>query len=224
MPRFTLILALLLGLATAAGAETITGEACYRYGPAETFYAARHVSISLAKRNALEGYAPFADATINMREPELRNELFANLTVRAMKDVRVLNSEEDAAAKEICTRIEAEVEAGQVKAQAAAVFNAYQARRRPPRTGLPRSEFLRIVNVEQFPCEFDESVQCLNVVAECLRESHGERHPVRITWYDPQGRPAFTIKRHVGCERARDVAAFLLRLPPPTYTFRVDLP
>jgi len=223
-PTLTLMLALLLGLPAAAGAETVSGEACYRYGPAETFYAAKHVSISLAKRNALEGYAPFVEAAVNMNEAALRNELFANLTVRAMKKLKVLRSEEDPAKKEVCSAVEAEVEPAEVKEQVAAVFNAYRARTHPPKSWLPHNEFLRIVNIEEFPCTFDTTQQCLNVVAECLQESRRERHPVRITWYDREGVPAFTIKRHLGCDRARDVSAFLLRLPPATYTFIVDLP
>lgn len=224
MKRLIPMLALLLGLPIAAGAETVTGEACYRYGPAETFYAAKHVSISLAKRKALEGYPPFVEAAVNMNEPALRNELFANLTVRALRNLKLLRSEENAAKKEVCSAIEAEVEAADVKEQVAAVFNAYQRRTHPPKSWLPHNEFLRIVNIEEFACTFDPASQCLNVVAECLQESPRVRHPVRITWYDREGVPAFTIKRRVGCERARDVSAFLLRLPPPTYTFIVDLP
>jgi hypothetical protein len=224
MNRISLMLALALWIPVVAGAEPISGEACYRYGAGETFHAAKHVSISLAKRNALAGYGPFAEATVDMRDPELRDELFANLTVRGLKKVRVTRSEEDPAKKEICSAVEAEVESDAVKAQVVAVFNAFQNRREPAKGWLPRSGHLRIVNLEEFPCTFDEKAQCLNVVAECLRASLGERHPIRITWYDAQGLAAFSIKRRVGCERARDVSSFLLRLPPPHYTFIVDLP
>ncbi len=204
--------------------EAIQGEACYAYGPAETFNAARHVSISLAKRNALEGYQPFADATVNMRDPQLRNEILANLTVRAMREVEVVRSEEDREQKEICSEVRAEVEPEFVKEQIALAVAAFENRTGPPREWLPQNGQLRVVNIREFPCTFDEKVQCLSVVVDCLRESRGERHLVRIIWYDGEGRPAFSIKRGVGCERRGDVSSFMLRLPPAGFSFVVDLP
>ncbi len=71
---------------------------------------------------------------------------------------------------------------------------------------------------------FDKTVQCLNLVTECKKSGFGERLPIRIIWYDAEGRPAFSINRRVGCERARDVGNVVLRLPPGNYTINVDLP
>lgn len=219
---------LLLGntawMASLAWGETIQGEACYRYGAAETFNAAKHISISLAKRNALENYKPFAEAAVNMQEPRLRNELLANLTVQAMRNVQVTRSEEDREAREICSEVRAEVEPDALKKRISAVFNAFQKKLRPGKTWLPRNAHVRVVNIREFPCTFDQEIQCLGVVVECLLKTPGERAQVRIIWYDQEGIPAFSIKRGVGCERRGDVSNFMLRLPPPSYTFVVDLP
>lgn len=211
-------------LPSSVRAETIEGEACYAYGPAETFIAASHVSISLAKRNALEGYAPFAEATVNMRDAQLRGEILANVTARAMRQFKVVRTEEDREKKEVCSVVRAEVEANVVKEQIALAFNAFEKRARPRREWLPQNGQLRVVNIREFPCPFDEKIQCLSIVVECLRESPLQRHLVRIIWYDSEGSPAFSIKRGVGCERRRDVSTFMLRLPPNGFSFVVDLP
>ncbi|MCZ6531967.1 MAG: hypothetical protein O7A08_03270 [SAR324 cluster bacterium] len=221
------LLLMLTGLLTLPGparAEPVAGEACYAYGPGETLVAAKHIAISLAKRKALEGYRPYMEATANMRDPQLRNELIANLTVRSMKSIKVVRVEENKKDRKVCGAIEAEVEPVQMQEQVSAVFYAFNNRKQFLDTGLPESAQLRIIRIQEFPCSFDKEVQCLNLIAECRVNTFGERHPIRIIWYDPEGRPAFTINRRISCERARDVENILLRLPPGAYTFEVDLP
>ena len=207
-----------------AAAESISGEACYTYGPGETLIGAKHISISLAKRKALEGYAVFAEATVNMQDPQLRNVLVANLTARVMKDVQITKSQEDAQKREVCSAIQAEVEPELLRDRIAAVSNAFRNRNQASQAGLPESEYLRVIRMDEFPCAFDKAVQCLNLVTECKKSGFGERLPIRIIWYDAEGRPVFSINRRVGCERARDVGNIVLRLPPGNYTFKVDLP
>lgn len=208
----------------AAFGESITGKGCYIYGDGETFIAARYISISIAKRAALEGYQVFTEATSHMEDPQLKNELIANLTARVMKDIKITQTEEDRQKKEVCTSLTAQVAPERLQATAAAVFNAFYNRKGALRTGLPESEHLRIIRMDEFPCAFDRKVQCLQLVLECKKNSFGERLPIRIIWYDGQGLPAFSIKRRVACERSRDVENFQLRLPPGNYTFNVDLP
>ena len=216
--------AALLALPWLAHAEPISGEACYVYGAGETPLAARHIAISLAKRKALEAYQVYAEVTANMRDPQLRNEIVANLTVRVMKQLKILRAEENREKREVCSAIEAQVDPALLREQVLAVFRAVHNRKGLLQTGLPESEYLRIIRIDEFPCTFDEKIQCLNLVAECRKNTFGERHPVRIIWYDTDGRPAFSIKKRIGCERARDVENLVMRLPPGGYTFNVDLP
>lgn len=208
----------------AAFGETVTGRGCYIYGEGETFIAARHISISIAKRAALEAYQTYTEATALMQDPQLLNEVLANLTSRFMKEVKVTESGEDREKREVCSVITAEVDPEKIQAQAAAVFNAFYNRKGSLRTGLPENEHLRIIRMDEFPCAFDKNVQCLQLVLECKKNSFGTRLPIRIIWYDGEGLPAFSIKRRVACERARDVENFQLRLPPGNYTFNVDMP
>ncbi len=214
----------LLALRGAAHAEPISGEACYVYGAGETLQAAKHIAISLAKRKALESYQVYAETTANMRDPQLRNELIANLTVRVMKELKILRVEENRENREVCSAVEAQVEPALLREQVSAVFSAFRNRKGQLNTGLPENEHLRIIRIDEFPCTFDKKIQCLNLVAECRKNTFGERHPIRIIWYDLDGRPAFSIKKRIGCERARDVENLVMRLPPGGYTFNVDLP
>jgi hypothetical protein len=208
----------------AAFGESIAGKGCYTYGEGETFIAAKHISISIAKRAALEGYQVFSEATSHMEDPQLKNELIANLSARVLKDVKITKTEEDRQKREVCTSLTAQVAPERLQAMAAAVFNSFYNRKGSLRTGLPESEHLRIVRMDEFPCAFDQNVQCLRLVLECKKNSFGARLPIRIIWYDVEGLPAFSIKRRVACERPRDVENFQLRLPPGDYTFNVDLP
>ena len=219
-----LLAALVFAGWSAAFGESISGQGCYVYGEGETFIAAKHISISVAKRAALEGYQAFTEATSHMEDPQLKNQVIANLTARVMKDVKVTKTEEDRQKREVCTSLTAQMDPEQLQATAAAVFNVFYNRKGSLRTGLPESEHLRLIRMDEFPCAFDQQVQCLQVVLECKKNSFGERLPIRIIWYDGEGLPAFSIKRRVACERARDVENFQLRLPPGSYTFNVDLP
>ncbi len=222
------ILGIMAGLMMSANpsllAEPVTGEACYAYGNSETVNGARHIALALAKRNALEEYPVYSDATANISDPQLKNEIITNLTVRAMKGIKVTGEEEDPAKKEVCRTVQVEVDPVQVKEIISAVFYAFYNRKGRIRTGLPENGNLRIIKAEEFSCPEGVENRCLGLVVECRRNTFGKRQIVRIIWHDASGLPIYSIKKRMSCEKARDIANFWLRLPPGVGTFSLDLP
>ena len=222
--RAAAILGFLLSAPGLLFAETISGRGCYTYGETETLAAAKAISLALAKRNALEGYEPFAEATAAFTDPQLKNEVLANVTARALKTLKVEEPAEGAEKGEVCRDVEAEVEGEEIREMVAAVANAFRNRKSFARTGLPESEDLRIIGVEEAPCPFAEGQACLRVVVECRRNAFGRINPVRIIWYDPEGKPYYSIKQGVRCVFPRDIETVILRLPSSGFTYRIDLP
>lgn len=218
-----IIIALTTG-ASPARAEKISGKACYRYGTTEFPAAAKFIALTLAKRAALEGYKPFREATVNMWEPALREELLTNLTTRALKNINPTEETNDPKTREICQTLTAEVEAEEVTEMVSAVFFAVRNRRIGLSTGLPENEYIQILKVEETFCAFDRKAPCVSIVVRCYKNSFGARHPVRVTWRDQNGIPDFTINEYAQCLQANDVENFMVRLPPKGHTFKVDLP
>ena len=205
-------------------AETISGKGCYQYNNLETLNGATFIAISLAKRNALEGYTIYTDAIANMQDPTLKNEIITNLTVRAFKGVKVTGEEEDREKREVCRAIQAEVEPEKVKSIVSAVYYAFYNRKGRIRTGLPENGKVRIIKAEEVSCPYDYQNKCLGLIVECRRNTFGERQIVRIIWHDANGLPSFSIKKRITCEKVRDINNFWVRLPPGGETFTLDLP
>lgn len=204
--------------------DTVSGEACYFYGDRETLNAARFVAISLAKRDSLERYSVFMEATVNVRGAELKNRIVTVVSGRAMREVVVADKGENPGERTVCRGIEARVEPAEVKALIAAVVGADKFRNAPPATGLPENENVRVIKVEEVSCPYDNETSCLRVVAECRRNTFGSRQPLRVIWYDPQGAPTYSTRERVRCRAARDIHNVWIRLPPQGYAFQLDLP
>ena len=204
--------------------ETISGRGCYTYGETETLAAAKAISLALAKRNALEGYKPFAEATAAFTDPHLKNEILANVTVRALKALKVEEPVEDAEKREVCRSVEGEVDGEEIREMVAAVANAFRNRKSFARTGLPESEDVRIIGVTEVHCPFAEGQACLRVVVECRRNAFGRINTVRVIWYDLEGKPYYSVKQGVWCVFPQDIETVILSLPPLGFTYRIDLP
>lgn len=220
----SLLLASLLAPLSSPGAEPVTGEACYGYGLTETLLSARFIALSLAKRNALESYAVYTDATANMQDALLKNEIISNLTVRVLKGIEVTEESENPAERQVCRTITAEVEPERVKNIISAVYYAFYNKKGSLRTGLPANDIIRLIKAEEISCPYDFENRCLKLVAECQRNSFGESQIIRIIWYDGTGLPSFSINERMSCHKSRDINTFFLRLPPDGETFTLDLP
>lgn len=179
-----------------AVAEVVTGKACYRYSDNESLTTAREIALSMAKRDALEGNSVFVESTSNVENMTLKNDLITNLTTGYLKNLKVLKETEDFGLREICRTVQAEVEPVEFKQQITARIRQFTDLNKD-RTGLPRGEFLRVVNA------WEDNSGRLNVVAELHTEHESDRaykkssgndvartREVKVTLYDVDGYPA----------------------------------
>ena len=179
-----------------AVAEVVTGKACYRYSDNESLTTAREIALSMAKRDALEGNSVFVESTSNVENMTLKNDLITNLTTGYLKNLRILEETEDFGLREVCRTVQAEVEPIEVKQQITARIRQFTDFNKD-RTGLPRGEFLRVVNA------WEDKQGRLNVIAEMhsysglanRQRNAGYSAPkveldVKVTLYDSEGYPA----------------------------------
>lgn len=198
MPTLALTLFTLGGLLASqtAVAEVVTGKACYRYSDNESLTTAREIALSMAKRDALEGNSVFVESTSNVENMTLKNDLITNLTTGYLKNLKVLEETEDFGLREICRTVRAEVEPVEFKQQITARIRQFTDLNKD-RTGLPKGEFLRVVNA------WEDNSGRLNVVAELHTEHESDRlfkkrsgndvartREVKVTLYDVDGYPA----------------------------------
>jgi len=225
--RRTLVLigALAALLPVLARAEPIPGRACYHYSDNESIIVARDIALSLAKRNALESYIVFVQSTGAVENFALKNDLITSLAGGFLHDLQVTEESEDPAKREVCRAIRANVEPLEIKQQTIAQINIFKRERDKKPTGLPESNLLRMVKLEEGDCEgkFRESSKCFVATTVCKGE--GIAKGPRITLYDKDGVPDSTREDSPkNCSSSGNVLKFHLPRPPAAFTFRIDIP
>jgi hypothetical protein len=231
------LLLLVLPLASSLqAAETISGQACYRFSDNESIAAARDIALSLAKRDALERYAVFVDSTTTVENAALKNDLITSLTGAVFRNLKVTDQKEDLQGREVCRSIVAEVEPVEVKSQVVAKINAFRIRSANVQTGLPENDRIRVLKTDQKRClkgndyfEYERGdLTCLRIVAQCKSRysEYGNWSPVRVTWYDSDGIPdkSFAPRDRYCKENPQDIINVFVPLPPAGYTWSIDLP
>jgi hypothetical protein len=226
-----LLLAALIPPARLEAAETISGQACYRFSDNESIAAARDIALSLAKRDALERYAVFVDSTTTVENAALKNDLITSLTGAVFRNLTIADQREDSQGREVCRSIVAEVEPVEVKSQVVAKINAFMIRSANVDTGLPENKLVKILKVEHRPCkETTNSIfregKCVRIVGQCKAINSYSRDFVRITWYDSDGIPDNSYSEGDRWCRGNvgDIFHVGLPLPPPEFTYSIDLP
>jgi hypothetical protein len=209
-------------------AETISGQACYRFSDNESIAAARDIALSLAKRDALERYAVFVDSTTTVENAALKNDLITSLTGAVLRKLAITDQKDDLQGREVCRSIVAEVEPVEVKSQVVAKINAFRIRSANVDTGLPENERVKILKVEHRPCKETTTrfsgEKCVRIVGQCKAKYLQDF--VRITWYDSDGIPDNSYSEGYGrcLGNVGDIFHVGLPLPPPEFTYSIDLP
>lgn len=101
------------------GGEIITGKACYRFSDQESIAAARDIALSMAKREALEGYSVFVNATTTVENYTMKNNLITSITAANLNNLKITKKSENLAKREVCRSIQAEVDPIEIKEQVA---------------------------------------------------------------------------------------------------------
>lgn len=201
-----------------AVAEVVTGKACYRYSDNESLTTAREIALSMAKRDALESNSVFVESTSNVENMTLKNDLITNLTTGYLKNLKVLEETEDFGLREVCRTIQAEVEPIEVKQQITARIRQFTDFNKD-RTGLPRGEFLRVVNA------WEDKQGRLNVIAELHTQDQPaqdyerrtgrttqRKREVKVTLYDAEGYPAGQKRLAMNYTKVGDINRHVFKL------------
>jgi hypothetical protein len=99
------------------GGEIIKGNACYRFSDQESIAAARDIALAMAKREALEGYSVFVNATTTVENYTMKNNLITSITAANLKNLKITKKSENLAKREVCRAIQAEVDPIEIKEQ-----------------------------------------------------------------------------------------------------------
>ena len=101
------------------GGEIIKGKACYRFSDQESIAAARDIALAMAKREALEGYSVFVNATTTVENYTMKNNLITSITAANLNNLKITKKSENLAKREVCRAIQAEVDPIEIKEQVA---------------------------------------------------------------------------------------------------------
>lgn len=110
----------------AFGAETIHGKACYRFSDNESIAVARDIALSMAKRDALEGYAVFVESSSVLENTTLKNDIISSVSAGLMRQIKVVGQSEDLQKREVCRTISAQVDADDVRRKVAKIISRFE--------------------------------------------------------------------------------------------------
>jgi hypothetical protein len=218
---------LLVPEASLFAAETIHGRACYRFSGNESISIARDVALSMAKRDALEGYSVFVESFTGIENFSLKSDIISTVSAALLREVKVVGERQDPPVREVCLEITAIMEPIDFRQQVAAKINAFRREMANIPTGLnipsglPESPELRVVKVRTADCQ--QTRPCLVVTAVCKKRGQLVNIGARLTWFDEDGIPDKTFKDTTSCGDPGDIHNFYLPMPPSNYTMKLDL-
>ena len=220
--RFTIILLSFIPTLLNAG-EIVKGKACYRFSDQDSIQAARDIALSMAKREALEGYSVFVESTSTVQNSTLKNDLISSLSVAVLRKMKIVQQKEDLANRKICTEISAEIEPFEIKQRVTATINRFRRQNMNIQTGLPETKWGKVLKAE-------ERGEKLRVVVECKKEKkdysdlndYNKTIYIRITHYDTDGIPDKQDSDAHSCFSKGQILVYNLELPTYknfTYSF-----
>lgn len=150
----TIILIMLFSPLILFGAEQISGHACYKFSDEESINAARDIALSLAKREALEGYSVFVQSTTTVRNNILLNDIIQSITVGLLNNLEVTEVKEDLNEREICRAIKADVEPMDIKKDINTRIAGINEKGSKVSLGLFENQLVKLINLEQLKKSF----------------------------------------------------------------------
>jgi hypothetical protein len=123
--------------------EIIYGEYCYTYGDRESFIEAKQLTRTLAIRNAIESYRSYINATTEVKNFTLTNDIVQMISSGYMKNISVVSRSENG--REICERIQATVSPRAIEE---AIKREVQSRTKTVETqGIDNNGVIKILNI-----------------------------------------------------------------------------
>ena len=128
--------------------EIVSGEACYRFSDQDSIQVAKDIALSMAKREALEGYSVFVESTSAVENFTLKNDLISSLSVAVLRIMKITETQ-DLANRKICTEISAEIEPLEIKERVTAAINRFRQQNMNIQTGLPETKWGKVLKEEK---------------------------------------------------------------------------
>ncbi len=167
--------------------EIIYGEYCYTYGDRESFIEAKQLTRTLAIRNAIESYRSYVNATTEVKNFTLTNDIVQMISSGYMKNISVVSHSENG--REICEKVQATVTP---KAIEEAIKREVQKRTETiEERGIDNNGTIKILNIRQDVKNDYSKEKVIAVTIKALKNYHAAKDidlfRIFIAYYDKDG-------------------------------------
>jgi hypothetical protein len=192
------------------GGEVITGKGCYRFSDQESISVAREIALSMAKRDALEGYAVFVNATATVDNYVLKNSIISSVSASVLNNMKITSKKENLEKREVCREISAVVEEIEVKKEITSRIRLSQKKKNINfETGLHEDRKIKILKIKRKKYKNGDSIEMRGL---CRQWGVMTSPEFEIMYYDEDGIPLYQIQKKFICKRKNYIAwaSFLL--------------
>ena len=194
------------------GGEVITGKGCYRFSDQESIAVAREIALSMAKRDALEGYAVFVNATATVDNYVLKNSIISSVSASVLNNMRITNKKENLEKREVCRTISAVVEEIEVKKEITSRIRLSQKKKNINfDTGLHEDENIKVLKIKQKKDTKGDFIE-MRVLCKFDNENYNAGHH-NVMYFDEDGIPLAQIHHKFWCSRKNHVTRSRFYLP-----------
>ena len=180
--------------------EIITGKACYRFSDQESLAVARDIALSLAKRDALESYAVFVNATATVKNYKLKNSIITSVSASVLNNMKIIEKKENLEKREVCRAIRAEVEKIEIMKEITSRIRLSQRKYNfNTDTGLYEDHKLKVVKISKNKGKIQLRAIC-KISGIAL---------LRVTYFDNDGLPSCSDNLNKWCLGKNDVKKFI---------------
>lgn len=203
------------------GGEVITGKGCYRFSDQESIAVAREIALSMAKRDALEGYAVFVNATATVDNYVLKNNIITSVSASVLHNMKITSKKENLDKREVCRTITAVVKEIEVKKEIATRIRLSQKKKNLNfDTGLHEDANIKVLKIKQKKKKYGDYIE---MTALCKRDPNCGYNVCssiyNIMYFDEDGIPVASILSGFQCSRKNDVVRSGFYLPGSGQTY-----
>ena len=201
--KSVVLIAILIGIfqgSLLVGGEIIVGKACYRFSDQESIAVARDIALSLAKRDALESYAVFVNATATVKNYKLKNSIITSVSASVLNNMKIIEKKENLEKREVCRAIRAEVEKIEVMKEIKSRIRLSQRKYNfNTDTGLYEDHKLKVIKISK-------NKERIELRAICKKRGIAA---LRVTYFDNDGLPSCSDNLNEWCVGINDVKKFI---------------
>ena len=196
------------------GGEVITGKGCYRFSDQESISVAREIALSMAKRDALEGYAVFVNATATVDNYVLKNSIISSVSASVLNNMKITNKKENLEKREVCREISAVVEEIEVKKEITSRIRLSQKKKNINfDTGLHEDENIKVLKIKQKKNKYGDFIEMRALCKRAPAYPGYYYAEFNIMYFEEDGIPLVQIPHNFYCTRKNHIAREKFYLP-----------